>query len=1007
MKPLRLELRGFTAFREPAVVEFEGRRLFVITGPTGAGKSSLLDAMVWALYAHVPRVGRSTHQLVTHGEKSMSVRFDFEAQGRTYRVSRHAPGSVGARLEQLTDAGEWRPLADRAREVTAEVTRLLGLDYSTFIRTIVLPQGAFDAFLRGDEKDRRAILTRLLGLDIYEQAGRSARAKARSASELGEALSAQVERLALSTPQAICALDEEQARLERELGGVEARRERLAALAELARVADDAAAASKQARGHSTHAANALRDAEQAAAAAEQGLAEATSGAERLAAERAALGYDPAEHERLRALAAIATQRDEARAALDGASATHDAAEAATERARCVLDERGTESAAAAAALQAAAVELAAEAGRAAAMAEALSGAAAEAREGAASAAGEHQLLERRAHVLEGLVARASRLEQDHLTAEAARAGAQDALAGAEADRESGLAALESAEGAAQARREAMEAARAQEAAAALQRRLQPGDRCPVCGEAVQQLPLTPASGLGEAADALAQAERVLQAARASDGESTAAAAREAAAVDHTREAFEGLARQLVALDAELATADAGRDDVGAAVEQAQAGAAAAHERASALERRAQAAAEGERALSLLLARLPATVEPQRGDSDSVEANAGVEAPRALEGALDAHWECESVAKRTAEVATAAERASSEAAASLEHHRAERERATEAVAAIDRRWTVALGNGVADVEQFTEVLAAAGAKASRAQALDDGMREAETARAASGVRVEERRRDHERAGAQAAEGERDAARADECASDARATLSRAWSECDADAPAGEAPERAVIVQLLVAAEAAAREGAQALGAVRERVERARREAAEATLVRSQIDDLGRTAAVAGALEQELKGDRFIAYVQQEALELLAAEASQRLLQLSSRRYRLALDEKGEFVVVDGNNGDERRSVKTLSGGETFLASLALSLALSERLPQLAGIGGAVALEALFLDEGFGSLDAQALDVAIDGLEALAGKDRLVGVISHVPQLAERLEDRIEVVPIDGTSIVRG
>ena len=178
MKPIRLELRGFTAFRETAVINFEDRRLFVITGATGAGKSSLLDAMIWALYGQVPRVGRSTKQLITHGESSMSVRFDFEARGRRYRVSRKAPATTGTRLEVMEEDGTWSPLADRAREVTAQVTHLLGLDYATFTKTVVLPQGAFDSFLRGDEKDRRAILTRLLGLDTYEAAGRAARTRA-------------------------------------------------------------------------------------------------------------------------------------------------------------------------------------------------------------------------------------------------------------------------------------------------------------------------------------------------------------------------------------------------------------------------------------------------------------------------------------------------------------------------------------------------------------------------------------------------------------------------------------------------------------------------------------------------------------------------------------------------------------------------------------------------------------------------------------------------------------
>ncbi|TAJ20111.1 MAG: SMC family ATPase, partial [Dehalococcoidia bacterium] len=89
-------------------------------------------------------------------------------------------------------------------------------------------------------------------------------------------------------------------------------------------------------------------------------------------------------------------------------------------------------------------------------------------------------------------------------------------------------------------------------------------------------------------------------------------------------------------------------------------------------------------------------------------------------------------------------------------------------------------------------------------------------------------------------------------------------------------------------------------------------------------------------------------------------------------------------------------VKTLSGGETFLASLALALSLSEHLPEISGTGGAVSLESLFLDEGFGSLDAESLDLAVQGLEALVDGNRMVGVISHVEELSERLPSRIHV-----------
>jgi exonuclease SbcC len=101
-----------------------------------------------------------------------------------------------------------------------------------------------------------------------------------------------------------------------------------------------------------------------------------------------------------------------------------------------------------------------------------------------------------------------------------------------------------------------------------------------------------------------------------------------------------------------------------------------------------------------------------------------------------------------------------------------------------------------------------------------------------------------------------------------------------------------------------------------------------------------------------------------------------------------------------------RSAKTLSGGETFLASLALALALSERLPELRS-ASAVALESLFLDEGFGTLDREKLDTVIEVLQALRMEERMVGIITHVPELANEIPHRIEVLALaDGTSTVR-
>jgi exonuclease SbcC len=144
-----------------------------------------------------------------------------------------------------------------------------------------------------------------------------------------------------------------------------------------------------------------------------------------------------------------------------------------------------------------------------------------------------------------------------------------------------------------------------------------------------------------------------------------------------------------------------------------------------------------------------------------------------------------------------------------------------------------------------------------------------------------------------------------------------------------------------------------------------------------------------ALGNELRQDRFVQFIIQQTLDLLAVRASDELMRISAERYSLNSHD-GEFYVTDHVNADEERSVKTLSGGETFLASLSLALALSQHVGDLATEGLGAKLEAVFIDEGFGALDPETLEDVIDALERLREGNLMVGVISHVPALAERI-----------------
>ncbi len=169
---------------------------------------------------------------------------------------------------------------------------------------------------------------------------------------------------------------------------------------------------------------------------------------------------------------------------------------------------------------------------------------------------------------------------------------------------------------------------------------------------------------------------------------------------------------------------------------------------------------------------------------------------------------------------------------------------------------------------------------------------------------------------------------------------------------------------------------------------------EATDAAEQRNALQQQSRVAKSLAGHLRANNFERWLLEEALDVLVDGASGILRELTNGQYELIHD-KGEFFVVDHHDAGLRRGVRTLSGGETFQASLALALALSE---QLAGMSTtAASLESIVLDEGFGTLDAATLDVVAATLENLAARgDRMVGLVTHVQALAERVPVRFEV-----------
>ncbi len=175
-------------------------------------------------------------------------------------------------------------------------------------------------------------------------------------------------------------------------------------------------------------------------------------------------------------------------------------------------------------------------------------------------------------------------------------------------------------------------------------------------------------------------------------------------------------------------------------------------------------------------------------------------------------------------------------------------------------------------------------------------------------------------------------------------------------------------------------------------ERVRRDAAEIDASEDLFAEQARLEAEHGRYDRlvaDLTNARFVRFLLDDERTRLGHLGSEHFQRLSSGRYRFTDD--GTFAIVDLTAADAVRKSASLSGGETFLASLALALSLAEMVMRTGG-----RLDAFFLDEGFGSLDPEHLDLAMEGIEALVAgtSDRLVVVVSHVPELRHRIEDLI-------------
>lgn len=254
MRPLRLEMEGFGTFSQRTTVDFVGADFFALVGPTGAGKSTVMDAICFSLYGRVPRWGTGIEYSLAPSATSGKVQLVFSAAGRVYVatrvVKRGGKGRVStasAALERLpADVDPASPgdiggvigtsLAGSAKSLTDQVERIIGLPFEQFTKCVLLPQGAFADFLHSSATERRKILESLLGYSVYREIQTAAGEEQRQA----EAVLGHIDSQLAQSPQVTDTdLSTAKRRIEQlhELDGVV--RETVPKLAELARRAAD------------------------------------------------------------------------------------------------------------------------------------------------------------------------------------------------------------------------------------------------------------------------------------------------------------------------------------------------------------------------------------------------------------------------------------------------------------------------------------------------------------------------------------------------------------------------------------------------------------------------------------------------------------------------------------------------------------------------------------------------------------------------------------------------
>ncbi|MBT1684721.1 AAA family ATPase [Curtobacterium flaccumfaciens] len=988
----RLELRAIGPYPDLVTIDFAALAasgVFLLEGPTGSGKSTIIDAVVFALYGGLAGSDASSDRLHSqHADPAVEpfVELVFETGAGTYRVRRtpqydrpkqRGTGTVKQqasvqlfRLAAPTDvAGE--PVSSRIPEVGVEIARIVGLDRAQFLQTVVLPQGEFARFLRSPGEDRRKLLQSLFGTQVYDRTADELAARRRAVQAEVEGADDRVRDALARFAQAADLADADESVVpgtvaslratadaagaartaaaaaataatehERSVTARAAALERRAALLRRQTVLNDDAPAIEQARA-------AVATAERAArvAAVADGLDAATVRADDTAAaaarlrEQHALGAVDAQQvarrrdsltdalSDVRHLVAVEAEADTRRTAIAGATATASRLTDDLAALDTTLEARPTE--------RARIVEAARTASTTAADADAAA----------------HE------------VARVQSLRADL----AARARAEQRVAGAERIVAEARRRATGALDAERSLRERRIAGLAGELGAALT----PGDPCPVCGSTAHPSVAAPQDdhptiqAVESAGDATRTADQQL---------ADAAADLAVERAEHLRLTDVVGAVDTVALDAMAVAADervrAAHDAAALVLE---------HERERTAHDTATRALERER--NDLDARRTVLASTAASDAERLEADLRSvhEAIDRLAALLDSDDGSSPASLRAVvdeldgrlTVLRAVAEADDRAAAAA---RARDERSAEVARVLDEQ-------GFPDVD------------AARAGLLDPDT----VARFRSSISAAEAERAVVRAGL-------DDPAVVQAADDDREQL---------DVPAAQAERVRATAELdeatrLAVTAAHRAEAVEQCATEVDRTVRARQETSARSRAVVRLADVAN-----GVASVNPTGITLGTYVLMRRFEDVVAAANDRLRGMLAGRFTLETSDERESgsrarrtglaLAVHDHTTDTVRDPRSLSGGETFTVSLCLALGLADVVQAEAG---GVSLGTLFVDEGFGTLDPETLDDVIGQLSRLTAGGRQVGIVSHVEELKQRIPERIAVrrTPAGGSQV---